>query len=157
MKDRRFRTQFDRVRVRSRHGERFKDTFSPVFTETGSLDLVNDGKEDTYAYIQSFKDSVDVNQIIARFTASGDETLLNRRKALYGDFTEFPKTYAEALQRLTDAENIFNALPVEERAKYGYNPSEFIADIGSEKWMEVMGMQKKADPVVEPEGDDLIE
>lgn len=145
-----FRTQFNRIRVRSEVGKRYKVNYTPTFSPTGSLELKEDGVTDTYAIIQSHRDSADINNIIARFTR-GDMTALNARQGSYGDFTEFPKTYAEAQQKMIDATNLFMSLSVEDRAQYNHNPAEFIADIGSEKWMKMLGIEmKKPEPTVEP-------
>lgn len=156
-----FRTQFDRLRVRSESGKRYKVNYTPTFSETGSLELKEDGVTDTYAIIQSHRDSTDINSIIARFTR-GDLSALNERQGSYGDFTNFPKTYAEAQQKMIDATNLFMSLPVEERANYNHNPAEFIADIGSEKWLKVLGIEIPKDeptvePTVEPKGGSVSE
>lgn len=152
-----FRTQFDRLRVRSESGKRFKVNYTPTFSGNGSLELKEDGMIDTYAIIQSHRDSADINTIIARFTR-GDVSALSARQGQYGDFTDFPKTYAEAQQKMIDATNLFMSLPVEERAQYNHNPAEFIADIGSEKWMKVLGIEiPKNEPTVEPKGGSLSE
>lgn len=146
-----FRTQFDRVRTRSESGKRYKVNYSPMFSETGSLELKEDGVTDIYAIIQSHRDSADINNIIARFTR-GDVSALSARQGSFGDFTQFPKTYAEAQQKMIDATNLFMSLPVEERAQYNHNPAEFIADIGSEKWMKVLGIEMlKSEPDVVPD------
>lgn len=137
-----FRTQFDRIRKRSESGKRFKDLFSAVVSDSGSIDLEKVGIEDTYAIIQSFKAETDINAIIERFTR-GDMSALSQKQPMYGDFTDFPKTYAEAQQKMIDATNIFMSLPLEERAKYNHNPAEFIADIGSEKWQRALGIWKE--------------
>lgn len=136
---RKFRTQFDRVLKVSKVGERVEDTFQAVVSENGSIDLEVNGKVDRYAYIQSFKDETDLSQIIKRFTR-GDMSGL-RDGGMYGDFTEFPKTYAEAQQKMINATNMFMELPVEKRALYNHDPNQFIADIGSEKWMDVLGIK----------------
>lgn len=134
-----FRTQFDRQVVKSQPGSRFQDTFNPIVSDSGSIDLEVSGKRDLYAYIQSHADSVDINLIVQRY-ASGDVNALNQRSPLYGDFTDFPKTYAEMQQRFIDAGNLFMSLKPDDRAKYNHNVAEFIADIGSERWLEVLGL-----------------
>lgn len=134
-----FRTQYDHQAVISQPGERFQDTYNSIVTDTGSIDLEVSGKRDLYSYIQSHADSVDINLIVQRY-ASGDGNALNQRNPLYGDFTVYPKTYAEMQQRFIDAENLFMSLKPDDRAKYNHNVSEFISDIGSERWMNVLGL-----------------
>ncbi len=142
-----FRTQYDRVEVTSEHGDRFVETYTPVLSDTGVLEIVPDGVRDLYAYIQSFADSCDINLIVQRY-AQGDvsavQKLSYREGGMYGDFTDLPKTYAEMQQRLIDVENLFASLSVENRAKYNHSVTEFIADLGSEKWLDVMGLSAKA-------------
>ena len=38
---------------------------------------------------------------------------------MYGDFTNFPTTYAEMLNKLIEGRAVFEGLPLEERQKYG--------------------------------------
>lgn len=45
--------------------------------------------EDRDALIQSFADEVGVYNILKRFSMTGDASLLNQRKAMFGDFTLF--------------------------------------------------------------------
>lgn len=149
-----FRTQYDRIEVISEHGDRFEETYTPVLSDTGVLELEADGMRDIYAYIQSFADSCDLNLIVARY-AQGDLSAaqkLNYRQGMYGDFTEMPKTFAEMQQRIIDAENLFMSLPLETRAQYNHSAAEFVADIGSEKWKKAMGIEidssvKASEPV----------
>ena len=59
---------------------------------------------------------------------------------MYGDFTTLPRTYAEALQALTDAENFFMSLPVETRAKFDHDPYKFIASMDKPGFLEKLGV-----------------
>lgn len=144
-----FRTQYDRVRVFTEHGKRYKDTFSAVVKDNGAIDLVKDGVEDVYAFIQSYADSVDLNKIMARY-AAGDVSALNQVQAHFGDVTQFPKTYAEALQVMIDAENQFMDLPLETRDKFGHDVNRFIASIGTQEWMDALGLKPVEKPVDNP-------
>lgn len=53
------------------------------------LKVVKTTIEDRDAFIQSFADEVGVYNILKRYSMTGDMSLLNQRKALYGDFTSF--------------------------------------------------------------------
>lgn len=141
-----FRTQFERVRVFAKPGQRFRDTYHSVVTDNGAVELEKDGVDDVYAFIQSHRDSVDINKLLQRY-ARGDVSALMQRQGSYGDFTTFPKTYAEALQAVIDAENMFMDLPVEVREKFGHDSNQFIAQIGTPAWMDALGLSK---PVEEP-------
>ena len=57
-----FSTQFDaRDRVFSHAGDRIKQLYDARVDNQGHIDLVESGTEDLYDYIQSFKESCDIN------------------------------------------------------------------------------------------------
>lgn len=142
-----FRTQFqERKRVRAVCGSREKIVYSPVYDENGVLDLEPTGKENLYDYIQSHKDSVDIHKILQRFQ-QGDVSALTRVQGMYGDFTEMPKTYAEALNTMISAEQQFNSLPVETRAKFGHSFSQWLSQLGSPQWLQAMDIKAETVPV----------
>lgn len=157
----RFRTQYDRIAVNSNSGERFHPTYELQVDENGVHDLVETGKVDSYEMIQSHKDSVDIHKILERF-ANGDQTALNKKQPIFGDFTEMPKTMAEFQQTLADTEKMFMSLPVEKRALFNHSVSEFVASFGSQKFFEAFGIETQNTPEVrtdvlieEKEGDKL--
>lgn len=149
-----YRTQFDRVRVYAKSGKRFKDTFHAVISDNGSVELEKDGMEDVYAFIQSHRDSVDINLLLQRY-ARGDVSALNKRTGSFGDFTQFPKSYAEALQAVMDAERMFMDLPLETRAKFGHDSNRFISMIGTNEWSDYLGLTPAV--VDDPAGDPVKE
>lgn len=57
--------------------------------DDNKLKVVKTTIEDRDALIQSFADEVGVYNILKRYSMTGDMSLLNQRKALYGDFTSF--------------------------------------------------------------------
>lgn len=121
-----FKTQYSsHPRYLTNVGSREKIVYTGEYDEKGNLELKEIGKDNLYAYIQSFKDSCDINVILKRFT-NGETNVLSQKQGAYGDFTIMPKTYAEMLNRVIDAENYFNSLPVEERAKYGHNFADWL-------------------------------
>lgn len=141
-----FCTQFseDRPRPKSVIGSRVKKLYSPVFDKNGRMELEETGQEDLYGYIQSHKDSVDINVILERYQ-KGDVTALNRAQAFYVDATNFPKTYAEALQRMQDAHTYFDSLPVETRAKFGHDFNQFLASLDKPDFAELLGFAAAGD------------
>lgn len=134
-----FRNQFERIRVQSNPGSRYVVTYKPHYSETGALDLIEDGKIDVYEQIQSFKESCDIKTILARF-AAGDESALNRKLPYFGDFSQMPTSLAGYLQLLADAENTFAQLPADIRSNFNNSPSEFFAAIGSPDFDQRMGL-----------------
>lgn len=107
-------------------GSREKITYEARYNANGQLELHEKGKEDWYGYIQSHKDSVDIHVLLERFQR-GDVDVLNRVQGFYGDITAYPNTFADALNVVHSSQEFFNSLPVEERAKYNHNFSEFLA------------------------------
>lgn len=129
-------------------GDRIVQLYTPALNADGRIDLVESGKHNLYADIQSHKDSVDIKTILARFE-NGDMNVLNRRTGLFLDVTDMPKTYAEMYQRIMDAEAHFMGLPLDIREKFNHSPQEFFAAIGTDRWYDVFGRdaQKNDDNV----------
>lgn len=142
-----YRTQYDRQRVRSNHGDPVHILYSPQFDSSGHMDLVETGRENVYEYIQSHKDSTDINLLLQRF-AKGDVSVLSRRQGMFGDFTQLPTNYADMLNKLNAAEEYFNSLPVEERSKFNHSFAQFISSLGDIVPADSMPIEK---PEVTPE------
>lgn len=120
----------DHERFLTNVGSREKVIYEARYNAKGQLELNEKGKEDWYGYIQSHKDSVDIHVLLERFQR-GDVDVLNRVQGFYGDITSYPSTFADALNVVRSSEEFFNSLPVEERAKYNHNFSEFLAAFDS--------------------------
>lgn len=140
-----FATQFTRQGERqlSNVGSGMKDTYKMHVDDDGKRELRKSGEYNQYAEIQSYKDSVSIDYILSRFV-NGDETALSRVQGIYGDFTEMPKTMAELQQRIIDAEDLFYQLPLDVRAQYNHSPSEFYAQLDSEKTKNIFKVGDKA-------------
>lgn len=135
-----FRNHYNRYRCISNPGCRFHTLYSGHYDENGTVVLDEKGREDIYEYIQSFKDSCDINVLLKRYQ-NGEIDVLARVQGTYGDFTDMPKTYAELLNKLSDGKTLFDSLPLETRAKFGHNFSEFMASIGSAEWFDKLGFE----------------
>lgn len=132
------KTQFmEHARVHANPGNPEKILYTPKFAKDGTMELIEAGKENLYDYIQSHKESVDINVILKRY-AKGDVTALQRRQAMFGDFSDAPSTYAEALNSMILAEQYFNSLPLETRAKFDHNFHRFLVSLDSPDFAEKM-------------------
>ncbi|ALS03491.1 VP3 [Gokushovirus WZ-2015a] len=100
--------------------------------------LEHAGELDSYAEIQSHKDSVDIHVLLSRYQ-NGDVHALQRVQGVFGDFTQLPKTYADALNLVNDGKQLFDGLPVDVRAKFGHDFARFVASIGTPEFMAVFG------------------
>jgi len=147
---RKFRTQFDEhPRYQCCTGSRIKKLYAPRFDENGVMDLVEKGEENLYEYIQSHKDSVDINTLLRRY-AQGDPDALSRVQAAYGDFTGLPSTYADLLNAVNDGKQYFESLPVDVRAQFNHSFSEFMASMDGPDFWRKLGVVKDEAPAPEP-------
>lgn len=121
-------------KVLSCPGERYHVERATEVRDDGSLHLHQVGKTDSYAMIQSFKDSVDINVILQRY-ANGDESALARRQALYFDASDIPDTYVGMINRLNQARLYFDSLPTDEKEKF---------DNSWEKWLSTFDHAEKS-------------
>ena len=117
--------------------------------ETGKEELVETGKTNIYDMIQASKEETLVYNILKRFE-SGDIEALTKTKGVYGDFTNMPRTLAEAQQLLIDTENYFNALPIDIKKEFNNSPKEYLASLNNGKFEAVMGKYIKQPPKQEP-------
>ncbi len=148
-----FKTQYDaRDRIETNPGNPLKQLYSGSYNERGQVVLREDGTENLYDYIQSFAESTDIHAIMRRFE-NGEVDVLEKVQGFYGDVTEMPKTYAEALQRIADSEKVFMSLPVDVRAKFGHSFSEFLAASNDADFLEKLGVQVEMPVTPEPQPD----
>lgn len=140
-----FKTRYDsHERVYQPEGSPIHVLYSPIFDKNGVWHLEETGKENLYDYIQSHADSVDIHVILKQF-AAGDVSVLSRVQGAYGDFTQMPKTFAEALNTLVAAEQYFMSLPVETRAQFGHNFNQFIASMDQSDFTTKIGITPQVD------------
>lgn len=135
-----FRTQYDsHDRVYMPAGSGVKQLYSPIYDKQGVWHLEESGTEDLYGYIQSHALSVDIHVLLKQYQL-GDIHALERVQGTYGDFTQAPKTFAEALNTMIAAEQYFLSLPVEVRAQFNHNFNMFIASMDSPDWTTKIGL-----------------
>lgn len=134
------RTQYDdHPRVYQDPGNPEKQLYSPVFDKKGVMHLEPAGIENLYDYIQSHAQSVDIHVLLQQYER-GDLAALSRVQGTYGDFTQMPTTFAEALNTLIAAEQYFDGLPVDVRAKFGHNFTTFIASMDTADFARSIGL-----------------
>lgn len=102
--------------------------YSPSVDNDGHIVLEEIGVKNLPEYIDSFRESCDINNLVARFNA-GDVTALSRTQGAFFDATALPHTYAEMLNTVINAEQTFNSLPLEIREKF---------DNSYVKWLSMM-------------------
>lgn len=75
---------------------------------------------------QSFKDECDINLILKNYRVTG--VLPNNSRAAlaqYGDFSQVPN-YETALNRVLEAQEMFNDMPAVVRARFGNDPGRLL-------------------------------
>lgn len=135
----------DHPRVNINPGNPDKVLYSPTFDSAGHMELKEVGKESLYDFIQSHKESCDINVILARFSA-GDTTALAKRQMFYADLTDFPTTYADVVNTMHGAEDYFTGLPVEVRAKFGHDFNKFLASLDNPQTLVDLGIVSSQSP-----------
>ena len=73
---------------------------------------------------QSFKDSCDINKIVAKFQTSGIIDHVNKHKPNYGFCTS--TDLKESLKLVETANTMFDELPAEIRKQFANNPAGFL-------------------------------
>lgn len=114
------------VRFYSESGEGVRPIYKSELGKDGEIILVEDGIEDVYSKIQSFKDSVDINVIVSRY-AAGDTYALEQSIGSFGDFVSVPSSYMEILNSVVELRSVYEgtdkSISFEEFAKSVIEPS----------------------------------
>lgn len=122
----------------------FEPQYSSKVLPNGEIKLVESGKVDIKQMINSQRESTDIAYIIKQIE-NGNTDIINPGPFVYGDTTQFPKTYAECLQLRIDAEASFYNLPVEVRQQFNNDFNQYFATAGEPEWMKKLGIGQ--DPV----------
>lgn len=138
----------------SNAGSPIKNLFRGVVKDNGMIELVPDGKENLYQKIQSYRDSVDINRIVARY-AAGEIDILNQVQGVYADVTSAPGSLADALNRVREARLEFDRLPEDVRRNYGFSAENWIESAGSDEWLKAMGFTKESNSAPAADADPL--
>lgn len=146
--------RFFRNDIVTNPGNPIKPVYRPQVNKDGSIRLIVDGYINTDEEIQSFSESVDIENILARYM-NGDVSVLHQHVGQYGDFTEMPKTYAEVLQMQIDARNVFDGLPSDIKAKFNNDANQFFVQSGSDDWFDklspLLGDRKQVGDIIKKE------
>ena len=112
----------------------------------GTRNLVEVGKTNAYEIIQASLEQSLIYNILRRHDA-GDPTALAAVQGRYMDVSGLPTSLAEMQALVMYARDGFDQLPIDVRRAYDFDASLFVADYGSEHWVDVMGLKK--DPPAE--------
>lgn len=123
---------------------------------SGEIKLVPVGKESISEKINAYAQYTDIRYIMSRLQAGDTSVVKSPDKAMYGDFTKTPKSFAEALQIMINAERRFDELPLDIRNKFNNSYLAWLQSAGSDLWFDQMGLVRD-NPVVEEVKEDNVE
>lgn len=96
---------------------------------------------------QQFKDECDVNNILRNYVNTGVLTHTSATPPQFGDFSEMPADYGEALALIAKSEEQFAALPSNVRERFDNKPLnlvKFLQDTNNRKEAEELGLINKS-------------
>lgn len=108
---------------------------------------------------QEFKDEANVNNLLKRYALTGafyDPLTTQKaasRKPLFGDFTHF-QDFQACQNAIIEAREAFDALPVEVRERFNYDPAKlisFLSDDANRDEAIKLGLIEKAAEAATPE------
>lgn len=129
-------------------GDVFHTVYAPSFAPDGTIRLTVSDRVDIKREINSHREETDMSFIVSRLLA-GDTSVLSAKQPMYGDFTQFPKTYVDMLNIVQAGEDYFNSLPLDVRSKFDNDRYKWFASIGSDDWLSAMGVSRETPPTVD--------
>ena len=79
---------------------------------------------------QQFKDEADINYIVSIYDSSGVMPTFHGdgqpAQPVFGDFASLPDNAQEMYNRMIEAKNNFDSLPLEVRKRFNYDPAAFL-------------------------------
>lgn len=130
------------LRARERYftsaGNRVKPVFSGKYMSDGTIRLSKVDEIDVQDEINSHLHECDLELILSRLM-DGDTSVIQRANPMYGDFTQFPRSYVEMLQLVQDGSAFFDSLDPDIKLKFDNDRAKWFATIGNDDWFSKMG------------------
>lgn len=76
---------------------------------------------------QEFAEDCDINRIMARFEKTALVEHVAKYEGRYGDFSEMPESYQDAIELVREAEALFMDVPAKIRERFNNDPAEYLA------------------------------
>lgn len=138
-----FRTKYERNEVFTDPGDPIRIIYGAKYDKNHNLVVEEKSKENFYAYINSFADSVDINVLVARFI-NGDREALIQRAGAYIDISDMPTNLNDFIALSQSGNALWNTLDVATKEKFNNNVMEFVSQIGSKEWNEILNTSEAA-------------
>ena len=122
-----------------------------VDKETGEKIVVKQGETNVFLQTQEARADTLIYNIIDKINRTGDMSLLGNSVEGFIDVTSMPKTFLEAQVMRVKAEQFFDRLPIEEKAKFQNNVSVFIKSVNEGFNARVPDVGKMRDEVKKEE------
>lgn len=112
---------------------------------------------------QQFKDEADINYIVSMYDSSGVMPTFHGdgqpAQPVFGDFASLPDNAQEMYNRMIEAKNNFDNLPLDVRKRFNYDPAAFLEFVDNPENLDdlvAMGLAVKTTAAV-PNLDDNSE
>lgn len=129
-------------RYRTSPGSAVAPVFSSKYDADGRLVVFQSGETNLNSYIQSFKDSVNLDLIVERFQ-NGDTTAMNKAKGFFYDGeVKLPANLLDCLNMVNQSRAEFESLPAEVRAGFNHDFGKFLSEYGSDNFYSILGVQR---------------
>ncbi len=141
----------------SEAGERTRLTFLWTLNDKGEKILVKDKEIDQQDEINSYLEETKIENIIKR--ATFDPSLWEKfnfdlgSEAMVADYTGMPTTLADAQKIMMEAEQRWEDLPREIKAKFDNSVDKFLHMFGTAEWATAMGLTKREETATEATGE----
>ena len=99
---------------------------------------------------QAFKDECDVNRIMAKYRKIGLLDHVAVHKGDYGDYTNSPTSYHDAVNQVLAAEEMFLTVPSKIRAQFANDPGQFLSYVSNPENKEALIKMGLANPELPP-------
>lgn len=152
-----FQTQYNhKPSAYNRPGTRVLDDFVLDINVDGCCYLKPCGKRNIYAFIQSHKDSCDLNTILSHLDAREVNGMVTTFKyndlkdAGLVDLSHAPKTLGEMHNICMHGEYLFKGLPLEIRREFNFSTEKFVSSIGTKDFDIIMAKFAPVNTFEEP-------
>ena len=113
-----FQTEWNYKSEPSNAGDDFLPQFIETIDKNGKTILKKTGDRNIREEIQEAAKGTDIYSIIDKYLETGDESLLNKRKGFFGDFTNIPQNPVDIHNMIVQAESVFEQLDKDVRAEF---------------------------------------
>lgn len=120
-----------------------RDVYKLRTDEFGVEGLVKVDETNFYDYIQSHRDSVDLNVLMARYEL-GDSDALNKVQGFYGDASDLPSDLLGYYRLNERGEQMFSELPADVKQLFNGSYTQFLADTDPVSKIQGLYAQKNA-------------